>query len=74
MEEVRNEIKHQTIEKTEEMISSLQKAYHSRPDDMSLQEEKQLLEIMVATKKLADNVKKVFMELDKQKTRKLSKG
>lgn len=66
-EEAREEIKHRTIKKTGEMISSLQKAYHARPEDISLQEEKQMLEIMAATKKLADSVKKVFIELDKSR-------
>ena len=66
------ELKHTTLEKAQNIISNLQKAYANRPANMSFHEEKKMLEIMMAAKKLAESVQKVFtkLELQKRKTNK----
>ena len=60
----KEELKLNTLKKAESIIQSLQKAYSHRPENMSFHEEKKMLEIMVAAKKLAESVQNVFSKLD----------
>jgi len=46
--------------KTQNMLDNLKKAYESRPEGMSDEEEKQLLEVMQRSKNLQDGLKKMF--------------
>lgn len=64
------ELKQTTLEKAQNIINNLQKAYANRPQNMSFHEEKKMLEIMVAAKKLTESVQKVFTKLELQKRQK----
>lgn len=52
--------------KTQSMLENLKKAYESKPDSMSDEEEKQLLEIMEKSKNLQDGLKKMFDDSKKK--------
>jgi len=49
-------------DKMQKMADNLQKAYDSRPEDMTDEEEKQLLEAMKRAKDLRDGVNRAFSE------------
>jgi len=56
----KEEIKRKALEKAESVLFNLQEAYKVRPDDLSYEEEKQVLAALVKAKKLRDEVKKIF--------------
>jgi hypothetical protein len=56
----KEEIKRKALEKAESILFNLQEAYKVRPDDLSYEEEKQVLDALAKAKKLRDEVKKEF--------------
>ena len=54
------QIKKLALEKSRAVVLNLKKAYAARPKNLSDEEEKELLQIMVRAKKLQETLEKMF--------------